>query len=38
MGDINPYMPLNGTVERVIDETPTIKTLVVRPEKEIPFK
>ena len=35
---LNPYMPLSGTVERVIEETPTIKTLVVRPEKEIPFR
>lgn len=38
MSDVNPYMPLNGTVERVIVDTPTIKTLVVRPEKEIPFR
>jgi len=38
MSDLNPYMPLSGTVERVIDETPTIKTLVVRPEKVIPFR
>jgi len=34
----NPYMPLNGTVEKVIEETTTIKTLVIRPEKEIPFR
>jgi len=34
----NPYMPLNGTVEKVIEETSTVKTLVVRPEKEIPFR
>ena len=38
MNTPNPYAPLNGTVERVIDETPTIKTLVVRPDKVIPFK
>ena len=38
MSDTNPYMPLNGTVEKIIDETPTIRTLVIRPEKEIPFK
>ncbi len=38
MSDANPYIPLNGTVERVIVETSTIKTLVVRPEKEIPFR
>ena len=34
----NPYMPLNGTVEKVIEETSTVKTLVIRPEKEIPFR
>ena len=34
----NPYMPLNAVVERVIVETPTIKTLVIRPDKEIPFR
>jgi len=34
----NPYMPMNGIVERVIEETPTIKTLVIRPEKETPFR
>jgi len=38
MSDFNPYMPLNGIVEWVIKETPTIKTLVVKPEKEIPFR
>ncbi|MFC1551517.1 FAD/NAD(P)-binding protein [Candidatus Latescibacterota bacterium] len=34
----NPYMPMNGTVERVIKETSTIKTLVIRPDNEIKFK
>jgi len=38
MSDFNPYMPFTGTVERVIVETSTIKTLVVRPEKAVPFK
>jgi NAD(P)H-flavin reductase len=37
MSDENPYMPLDGVIERVIVETPTIRTLVVRPEREIPF-
>ncbi|MDP2982311.1 MAG: FAD/NAD(P)-binding protein [Candidatus Latescibacter sp.] len=37
MSDLNPYMPLEGVVERIIVETPTIKTLVVRPAREIPF-
>jgi len=35
---VNPYMPINSTVVRVIEETPTIKTLVLKPEREIPFK
>ena len=34
----NPYAPLNGIVEQVIVETPTIKTLVVRPDIQIPFR
>lgn len=39
MGDtINPYMPMNSTVVRIKEETPTIKTLVLKPENEIPFK
>ena len=33
----NPYLPINAVVEEVIDETPTIKTLVLRPEHVIPF-
>jgi len=37
MSDVNPYMPMSGVVEQVIVETPTIKTLVVRPERETPF-
>ena len=37
MSDLNPYMPLEGVVERIIEETPTIRTLVVRPAREIPF-
>ncbi len=38
MSDANPYYPLSGTVERVIEETPTIKTLVIHPETVIPFR
>jgi len=38
MSDANPYMPLNGKVEKVIDETPAIRTLVIRPETVIPFR
>lgn len=37
MSDTNPYMPVTAVVERVITETPTIKTLVVRPEHPMPF-
>lgn len=38
MSDQNPYKPLGGVVEQVIEETETIKTLVIKPEKEIPFR
>ncbi len=39
MSDVqNPYMPLTGTVGNVIEETPTIKTVVIRPEQEMKFK
>lgn len=38
MSDTNPYGPMNGTVEQLIVNTSTIKTLVIRPEKEIPFR
>ncbi len=34
----NPYMPLAARLEEVIEETPTIKTLVVRPEEPMPFR
>ncbi len=34
----NPYGPLAAIVEEVIQETRTIKTLIVRPERPIPFK
>jgi len=32
------YIPQPSTLVEVIDETPTIKTLVLRPEKPMPFK
>ena len=35
---LNPYLPVSGAVVRVITETPTIKTLVIKPEHEIPFR
>jgi len=34
----NPYLPVSATVDQIIDETPTIKTLVLRPAEPIPFK
>jgi len=34
----NPYSPQFAVIEAVIDETPTIKTLVLRPGKPISFK
>lgn len=34
----NPYIPIPAELVEVIDETPTIKTLVVRPEQPMPFK
>jgi len=34
----NPYFPLPAVIKDVIEETPTIKTLVLRPEKPIAFK
>jgi len=37
-GNGNPYVPVDGTVIRVIEETPTIRTLVVKPAREIPFR
>ena len=36
--NLNPYEPVSGIVEQVIDETSTIKTLVIKPEMEIAFR
>jgi len=33
----NPYLPCPAKILEVIDETPTIKTLVVRPQTPMPF-
>jgi len=35
---LNPYLPQPAVVEAVIDETPSIKTLVLRPLKPISFR
>jgi len=34
----NPYIPIGVTLETVIQETPNIKTLVLRPEKSFKFQ
>lgn len=34
----NPYHPIDTVVENVIEETPTIKTFVLKPERSISFK
>ncbi|MEO0074186.1 MAG: FAD/NAD(P)-binding protein [candidate division WOR-3 bacterium] len=34
----NPYQPIQAEILEVIDETPNIKTFVLRPEVEIPFR
>jgi len=34
----NPYMPIRAVLEEVIEETPTIKTFVLKPERPIPFR
>lgn len=33
----NPYLPIKAKVEKVITETPTIKTLALRPEEPLSF-
>ena len=33
----NPYQPINAQIVDVINESPTIKSFIVRPEVEIPF-
>jgi NAD(P)H-flavin reductase len=34
----NPYQPLNAEIVEIIDESPTIKTFCIVPEKEFKFK
>lgn len=34
----NPYQPIKAVLEKVITETPTIKTLVLKPEQEFSFQ
>lgn len=34
----NLYQPVNGRIVEIIDESPTIKSFVIEPEKEFPFE
>jgi NAD(P)H-flavin reductase len=34
----NPYAPVRAELERVVQETPTIKTYTLRPERSVPFE
>jgi len=34
----NLYQPVNGQIVEIIDESPTIKSFVIEPEKEFPFQ
>jgi NAD(P)H-flavin reductase len=34
----NPYIPLSAELLDVLDETPTIKTVVLKPERPMPFR
>jgi NAD(P)H-flavin reductase len=36
--DINPYLPIRADIEEVIQETPTIKTFLLRPRVRLPFR
>ncbi|OGS23077.1 MAG: oxidoreductase [Elusimicrobia bacterium RIFOXYA2_FULL_39_19] len=38
MSQVNPYLPIEATVEKVIDETASIKTFVFRPKQPIAFQ
>jgi sulfite reductase subunit B len=33
----NPYKPIKAVIQKIIDETPGIKTFIVKPDQEIPF-
>ncbi len=34
----NPYLPIEATIEDVVEESPTIKTFVLKPKEAIPFE
>ena len=33
----NPYQPVPATILKTMDETPNIRTFVLKPEQEVPF-
>jgi sulfite reductase subunit B len=36
--EINPYIPIKAEILEIIDETPTIKTFTIKPEKPLRFR
>lgn len=34
----NPYLPIEAKVEKIIDETPNIKTFVLKPSRKVKFE
>jgi len=36
--DGSPYLPVRGELEAIVDETPTIRTFRIRPERPVPFE
>lgn len=38
MTEQNPYMPIEARLEEIVDETPTIKTFVLKPAEPIEFR
>lgn len=38
MGLVNPYQPIKAEVKGVVDETPTIRTFLLRPRVRFPFE
>ena len=38
MSNANPYMPVTAEIQTIVSETPSIKTFVLRPKEEVPFR
>jgi sulfite reductase subunit B len=34
----NPYLPIEATIDKVVEESPTIKTFLLTPKEPVPFK